>query len=333
MKRWRLGTLAATAALTLTAAVPASAATGNGYTFAVIGDIPYGAAALASFPANIAQINADPAVEWVDHLGDIKSGSTVCSVDYFQLIRSEFDQFDDPLVYTPGDNEWTDCHRPNNGGYNPLERLAKVRLLFFNRSGHTLGQHGVSVWSQTELGLPENVRWARAGVGFAAVHVVGSNNGMAPWTGQTAPTPEQTVEVLGRTSASIQLIRDSFADARHEHQKAVVLLLQADMFDPTVATPSFADSFAFQPIVAAIARESAGYGGQVYLFNGDSHVFNADHPLAAGSPWLSFYGIDQPLSNLTRITVDGSNNATNYLRVTVNPHGTLTWTRVPFTGV
>jgi hypothetical protein len=331
MRKWRLGALAVTAALTLTAAVPASAATDSGYTFAVIGDIPYGAAALASFPANIAQINADPAVEWVTHLGDIKSGSTVCSDDYFQLIRSEFDQFQDPLVYTPGDNEWTDCHRSNNGGYNPLERLAKVRQVFFTNPGRTLGRHKVPVSSQAALGLPENVRWARAGVGFAAVHVVGSNNSLAPWTGQTAATPEQTVEVLGRTSASIQLIHDSFADARHEHQRAVVLLLQADMFDPTVATPNFADTYAFQPIVAAIARESAAYDGQVYLFNGDSHIFNADHPLAAGSSWLSFYGIGQPLSNLTRVTVDGSNNATDYLRVTVNPRGTLTWIRVPFT--
>jgi hypothetical protein len=330
MKRWRLGALAATVALTLTAAVPASAATDGGYTFAVIGDIPYGADALVNFPANIAQINADPAVDWVTHLGDIKSGSTVCSDDYFQLIRSEFDQFQDPLVYSPGDNEWTDCHRPNNGGYNPLERLAKVRQVFFTNPGRTLGQNSVPVSSQAALGLPENVRWSRAGLGFAAVHVVGSNNSLAPWTGQTAPTPEQTVEVLGRTSASIQLIHDLFADARHEHQRAVVLLLQADMFDPTVATPKFADSYAFQPIVAAIARESAAYDGQVYLFNGDSHVFNADHPLAAGSSWLSFYGIGQPLSNLTRVTVDGSTNATDYLRVTVNPRGTLTWTRVPF---
>jgi len=59
----------------------------DGYTFAVIGDIPYGDAAIARFPANVAQINADPAVQWVDHLGDIKNGSSVCSDAYFQLIK------------------------------------------------------------------------------------------------------------------------------------------------------------------------------------------------------------------------------------------------------
>jgi hypothetical protein len=337
MKRWHLAALAATAAAAIvsvsTLTTPASASDDDSYTFAVIGDIPYGSTAIANFPKAIAQINADPAVQWVDHLGDIKDGSSVCSDDYFKLIKSDFDQFQDPLVYTVGDNEWTDCHRPNNGGYNPLERLAKVRQVFFPQPGRTLGQHNVPVQSQADLGIPENVRWQRANVGFAAVDVVGSDNSLAPWTGQTAPTPEQTAEVLSRTSATIQEIHDTFADARKAHQRAVVLLTQADMFDPTVPNPSFANYYAFQPIVAAIARESASYHGQVYLFNGDSHVYNSDNPLGAGSTWLSFYGINQPVSNLTRTTVDGSNNANDYLRVTVNGHGSqvLSWTKVPYT--
>lgn len=342
MKRRQLAVLvAAAAAVTVSVTMPVSALSGpaqagddTDYTFAVIGDIPYGADAIAAFPKNIAQINADPAVQWVDHLGDIKNGSSVCSDDYFQLIKSDFDQFQDPLVYTVGDNEWTDCHRANNGGYNPLERLAKVRQVFFANPGRTLGQRTARVQSQADRGIPENVRWSRADVAFAALDIVGSNNSMAPWTGQTAPTPEQTVEVLDRTAATIQEITDTFAEARHEHQRAVALLIQADMFDPTVANPSFADYYAFKPIVAAIARESANYKGQVYLFNGDSHVYNSDNPLGAGSKWLPFYGIIQPVANLARITVDGSNNATNYLRVTVNHRGpqVLTWTKVPFTG-
>jgi hypothetical protein len=339
MKRRHLvGLVAAAAAVALSASALPGAAQAGGpetdYTFAVIGDIPYGPAAIAAFPKVVAQINADPAVQWVDHLGDIKNGSSVCSDDYFQLIRSDFDQFRDPLVYTIGDNEWTDCHRANDGGYNPLERLAKVRQVFFPQPGRTLGRHSARVESQADQGIPENVRWSRADVGFAAAHIVGSNNSMAPWTGQTAPTPQQAAEVLGRTSATIQEITDTFAEARHEHQRAVVLLIQADMFDPTVANPSFADYYAFQPIVAAIARESAAYKGPVYLFNGDSHVYNSDKPLGAGSTWLPFYGVSQPVPNLTRVTVDGSDNATNYLRVAVNRRGpqVLTWTKVPFTG-
>lgn len=52
------------------------------------------------------------------------------------------------------------------------------------------------------------------------------------------------------------------------------------MFDPMVTSLAFADYYGFQPIVAAIARESAAYGGPVYLFNDDSHVYNAGKSLA-----------------------------------------------------
>ncbi len=339
----RLRTLAASAVLvvglTLSGAgsVPAE---GNGrtdhgrspFTFAVIGDIPYGTQQVADFPRRIEQINADPAVTLVDHLGDIKNGSTVCSDAYAEQIRADVDRFEDPLVYTPGDNEWTDCHRPNNGGYNPLERLAALREVFFDRPGTSLGRHPARVTSQARAGYPENVRYRRAGVSCVLPHIVGSNNSLAPWTGQTTATPEQTAEVLGRTAASVELIRDACDDARAHRDRAVVVMTQADMFDPTVTNPSYASSYAFTPIVRALAEESASFRGEVYLVNGDSHVYNSDRPLASGSPWLAFYGVTAPVDRLQRITVDGSDNNNDYLRVSVNRGGrsVLSWARIPY---
>ncbi|MEU9241628.1 metallophosphoesterase [Streptomyces sp. NPDC048385] len=343
MRSWRHAVSTSAALGLITLAVSAGTASAGPhaahahdkpFTFAVIGDMPYGSAEIADFPHVISQINADPDVTFVSHLGDIKNGSTVCSDAYFDMIKSEFDQFKDPLVYTVGDNEWTDCHRSNNGSYNPLERLAKIRQVFFPRPGRTLGQKSVRVTSQADEGVPENVRYTRAGVAFAAVDVVGSNNSMAPWTGNTQPTPEQAAEVLARTASVIGSIHDTFASARKHHDKAVTLMMQADMFDPTVSDPSYADYYAFQPIVAAIARESAAFDGPVYLFNGDSHVYNSDQPLAAGSSWLSFYHLATAVPNLHRVTVDGSSNAKDYLKVTVKPHTpqVLDWTRVPLAG-
>ncbi len=333
--RWMTAACAAALAVALAGAAvtPAAAAErGDAFTFAVIGDIPYGDAQVARFPAVVDQINADPAVQLVDHLGDIKSGSSVCSDAYFAAVRTQFDRFVDPLVYTPGDNEWTDCHRPNNGAYNPLERLAAVRTVFFPRPGRTLGRHAVRVEAQTRQGFPENVRYTRADVGFAAVHVVGSNNGLATWTGQAGPTPEQATEVTRRIAAGVGLIEATFDQARRERQRAVVILIQADMFDPTVPNPSPADYSALGPIVREIAARSATFRGPVYLFNGDSHVYNSDTPLAPGSPWLDFYQVMTPAPNLTRITVDGSTGVNDYLRVTVAPRGrqVLTWEKVPF---
>jgi hypothetical protein len=53
------------------------------------------------------------------------------------MIKWAFDRFDVPLVYTRATtNEWTTVI----ANYNPLDRLAKVRAVFFPRPDKTLGQ-------------------------------------------------------------------------------------------------------------------------------------------------------------------------------------------------
>ena len=80
-------------------ATAASAATDGGFSYAVIGDRPYTAAKLAEMPQLIAQINADPAVSTVIHVGDIEAGSrTGCLDTYFSSIKDLFDTFEDPFV-------------------------------------------------------------------------------------------------------------------------------------------------------------------------------------------------------------------------------------------
>ena len=100
----RMAGAALALALGLSGAVTGTAGAATSYSFAVIGDVPYGSTQLGLFPKRIAQINADPNVKMVSHLGDIGSGN--CSSSYYQKIKSNFDKFVDPLVYTPGDNEW-----------------------------------------------------------------------------------------------------------------------------------------------------------------------------------------------------------------------------------
>ena len=293
----------------------------RGFSFAVIGDVPYGAAATAAFPSYVERINADPRVRMVTHLGDIKSGSTRCDTSYYEAIASAFDGFDDPLVYTPGDNEWTDCHRANNGAYQPLGRLDEVRRVFFSEPDRTLGGHRVAVRSQADRGFPENVSYSRAGVCFATLHVVGSNNDLAPWDGigYTSPTPEQVAEEQRRMDATLDNVDRVFRAAQSGDCRAVVLQQQADMFDPTVTDPQYSDYSAFRPLVQRLVDESSAWGGPVYLFNGDSHEFRQDRPLASGSSWLGFYGVDGSADNLRRVTVDGSSlGESSYVRVTVD---------------
>ena len=137
--------------------------------------------------------------------------------------------FNDPLVYTPGDNEWTDCHRANNGAYDPLERLAVIRAMFFPIPGLALGGGRKLTMSQSMLGgfetFVENQLWFESSVAFATLHVVGSNNNLAPWfgddtTGTKMDDPaRRTAEVAARNAANIDWLDRTFALAQQPQRR------------------------------------------------------------------------------------------------------------------
>ena len=301
--------LAAALAATAGNGTPINPSSANPLTLALIGDSPYGEEQLAAFPTLVESINADPKVRLAVHLGDIKNGSSRCDDSYFTTIAADFGGFQDPLVYTHGDNEWTDCHRPNNGGYNPLERLARIRETFFAQPGTTLGGRKKDVLAQP--GYPENQLWMESKVVFAAVHVVGSNNSYAPWTGNTAPTPEQKAEADARIAADLDWIRAAFAIAQEHGAAGVVLMMQADTFQGANETLD-----GFDETVALIGSEAAGFDRPVLLLQGDTHSFLVDKPYPAAP-------------NLTRIVVEGE-TAGEWLRLGIDPRSEqlFTWQRV-----
>ena len=59
-----------------------------------------------------------------------------------------FNALEAPAMFTPGDNDWTDCDRPTDGGFNSLERLDYERRLFFS-TPFSLGQHRMRQEVQT----------------------------------------------------------------------------------------------------------------------------------------------------------------------------------------
>ena len=322
----RLLLLAVALAATALTTTPALAASGGPATLAIIGDTPYGDAQIANFHNDIAQLNADPDVSWVVHLGDIKNGSTVCSDSYFSFIRTSFDSFADPLVYTPGDNEWTDCHRANNGGYVPTERLAKLRSLFFDRPGITLGKPALVLPEGRQY--PENVLWRNAGVLFSVLNVPGSNNDLVPWFGAPAVSAEQQQEYDGRLRADLLWLDATFAAARLTRAPAVAIGIQADMFDPAAILAGQVDGFA--PFVERLAKLTRAYGKPVLLMNGDSHVYEEDRPLENGSP---VYPNAVAAPNLRRLTVQGSTSVPHeWLKLRVDPRSpeVFSWQNVAF---
>ena len=287
---------------------------------AVIGDTPYGADQIVDFPNLIAVINAAPGISRVVHVGDIKNGSTRCDTTYFETIFGYFAQFNDPLVYTPGDNDWTDCHRANNGAYDPLERLTVLRALFFPIPGLALGGGRKLTMSQSFIAgfetFVENQLWFESSVAFATVHVVGSNNNLAPWfgddtTGTKMDDPaRRTAEVAARTAANLDWLERAFALARGRNAAGVVVMMQADTWTGAAGS-------GFDSTVQRLADLARAFAKPVLVVQGDTHVYKTDTPLAAGDP---IHGVTQPVPNLTRVVVQGE-TASEWLRLHVDPTG------------
>jgi hypothetical protein len=215
----------------------------NVLTVAVFGDSPYGTSPTdtsqtQATPAFINSINADPKVDLVLHVGDIHSGKQYCTEAYDRTIYSLWTAFKNPLIYTPGDNEWTDCHKAGEGGgtYNtttkqidyvrdsqgnlvdyaggdPLANLELIRSIFFAKPGYSLGGRKQQVQSQaqyfdpaypTDAKFVENVIWMQSKVLFVTINVPGgSNNDTDKWYGAPTLSEAQIKETSAQVPTSV----------------------------------------------------------------------------------------------------------------------------------
>ncbi|MCA9908301.1 MAG: metallophosphoesterase, partial [Anaerolineae bacterium] len=256
----------------------------SSFAFALIGDGPYGDAVEPAFDNMLTNINRDRTVEFVIHIGDVKSGGTECSDE--RLIRrfNQLQQLRIPLIYTPGDNEWTDCHRANNGGYYPLERLQFIRDLFFPNPNFSTGGHPMRVMTQANMAgyeqFVENTMFMRNRVMFVQTHVVGSANNLRPWSPydptDTAATPraDRLAEYTARNEANLVWLESAFATASSRGAAGLVVSMQADM------ALEFADGdparLGFDDFLNKLFELTQTFGKPVLLAHGDSHLFRVD---------------------------------------------------------
>lgn len=280
------------------------------FEFALIGDMPYRVADYEKFDNVIHAINASEQLAWVLHAGDIKSGSSACSDELFLDRLERFQRFKIPFILTPGDNEWTDCHRAVAGSYLPLERLARLRELFYPRPGVSLGQKTMTVMSQAnDPDYPEfveNVRWVKNQIVFATLHIVGSNNGLLPFAARTQADDD---EVARRTKATLAWLKQAFDEARVINARGIFLLFQANpRFGAAKGQPA---RQGFEEILEAFEQAAVSFGKPVMLAHGDSHRFLLDKPLRDSVSGL-------PLENVTRVVTFGDYDV-HWLRVAVDP--------------
>lgn len=304
-----IGTMLLLASCNITASTAAESIGGdNAFSFVALGDMPYNLPGdYVKFDRLIETINRmKPA--FTLHMGDIKSGSLPCSDEVLRKAYDQIQTFEGALVYTIGDNEWADCHRKTAGGFNPRERLAKVREMFFATPNKSLGKNPIEVESQPKV-FPdfstyvENGRFAKNGVQFISVHVVGSNNGFE------AQDPDAAKEFFPRDAANAAWIESGFGKAKDSGAKAVVIFMQAEFDQARFPNGSMPRQSGFTRVLNAIEDGAKAFGKPVLVINGDEHFIEL-------TPLKNSRG--KPIPNVLRLMVYGDGDV-HAIRVVVDP--------------
>ena len=233
------------------------------YSIGLWGDLPYSAEQAAVIPNLIADMNSQN-LAFTAHDGDLRqgSGSPNCADgSIYTRAAIYFGSLHAPAIFTPGDNDWTDCDRKSLGadGRNSLQELDNERAFFFG-TPYTLGQtqflqevqatplckgfgsaNGNSgpnsdvtktqTATYTDVPCVENRRWIVGRVMYATINIQGSCNNLC----DDYPDP---VEYAARNAAGIQWMKDTFATAVAQNCVAVMFITQADPgFDDTDGYP------------------------------------------------------------------------------------------------
>ena len=293
------------------------------FEFGVLGDQQYNLESEAHFPNIMAGLNGSN-LAFVVHVGDFKGGmAPPCGDRLFMTRKEQFNASRHPFIYVPGDNDWTDCHTPKAGGYDPVERLAKLRSIFFD-TNESLGQRKLRVERQSETAqyskFRENARWRYGDIRFITLHMPGENNNLGR-------TPAADAEYRERNAANLAWLKNSFEVAENERSRAVVIFTQANpQFEyrlPAMRAKLFrtppppAKASGYADFLSALESEVLAFGKPVVLVHGDTHFFRVDKPLFR-SKEAGPANFGRQIENFIRIEVFGFPEA-HWVRIVVDP--------------
>lgn len=271
------------------------------FSFALMGDMPYSEDEAGPVAAMLTRIGNQP-LAFVVHIGDIKSGYSPCSDELFQQRLELFSTSRHPFIYTPGDNEWTDCRRWICGSYDPVERLNKLREIFY-ADERSLGRRKLDLTRQSDdarfPAYRENVRWEMQHVLFVTINVPGGNNHL---------TAEDVDEYRQRSAANRQWLKEAFAMARGSEMLGVAIFFQANpQFERVL---SMKQNNGYRNLLVQLAQETMALKKPVLIGHGDTHRLQVNRPLRdplSGRPIRGLLRVEtygSPFIGWVRITVD-----------------------------
>ena len=294
---------AALLALLLCGCVSAPPSHPDAFAFAVMGDTQYNAAEEASFAAMMARVDRED-LAFVVHVGDFASGDD-CSDELYRRRRAEYDASAHPFIYTPGDNEWIDCRRAREGNRDPVERIARLREIFFP-DRQSLGRRKIELLAQDRCiepgpagcrcpAHPENRFWMRSGVRFVTLNVAGSEN-------NTGFDRARDAEARCRNEANALWLEQAVRLSERSETRALVILVQAN--------PWHSQRRAYDGLLRQVQESARRVRKPVLFVHGDTHNQRVD------TPFVDTLG--NPIHNLVRLETFGS-PFIGWIKVTVDP--------------
>ena len=304
-----LATAAVGVGLPLAATAAHASPPGTTVDFAFVGDMPYATdfSSATAMPNWVADLNAS-GVQFVAHSGDFKGGSDSCSDARMSTTVGYYNQLKAPFWATPGDNDWTDCHRNNNGdsaglGFDPLERLAKVRSTYFSNphqttvggigAGTTPGSVNIALNTQAdstvaaEKAYVENTFFTKDCVTFGDVHSVSSANGLLTPTQGSLIKSSSSNYIAAHVTAgdynALQAARTAEANAR----SAANLAWVDKIFDAAQADPNNEAVFLMMQAEPALLADQPPATGNYLVATTDP--FGVTEPAILGNDQVSRY--------------------------------------------
>lgn len=311
-----IGTATLTLLLSLTSARALSESSDDSpLPFVVVGDMPYTEAEEIALNGPIYEAIQLASVPLLLHLGDLKSGGDACSLSFFRIRYTQLmNLLPGRTVYTPGDNEWTDCDRDTlSDPVSELDMLAEIRTVISAKDP----AYPVD-WNLTsQPGYPENHRWKTADIQFVSLHIVGTNNGRNQIVGSD---PGETLNAVGqRDAANLEWLRQAFLQARDDKAQAIVISHHADITQvkyPGVPCtddhPEKCDAYLeYRQLLTGLAEEFRGEQGElkpVLVIHGDTHEYCMAQDLGSDNIWrLNAWGDFKIPADATWVEVDTDN--------------------------
>ena len=282
------------------------------FEFALIGDYPYFPRDDAGFPNLLDDLRGDSSLAWILHVGDLHNPrATDCTEALYRSRLDLFTSLGPPFIFTPGDNDWSDCKSEEQSG---KDFLALVRTVFFPEVGQLAGAPDFSVRSQAAgedfPEVVENVIWEREGVVFATLHMI-AFSGLSIFDDDREER-ERLVE------AGEAWLDHVFRVAQETDARGVFVALQADPW-PTSGSARYFEALEpkhlnerseFSGFKEKLVEHARRFRRPIVVGHGDTHLYRVDKPLHDASL--------ETLQNVTRVEGFGSPDG-HWVRVRVEP--------------